>query len=144
MVEWLFSCLIINSDKLGSVAGPAIQAITGRLIFEDDLRSGGPQCFTTRWNSVRTELANSMVTPGDPWMARCREMSTLPAGYIPQRKVPYRWFFQHLGKNCIPTNMHTTVCYPKFWDWFWWGWKKSYWIFELENGEFKKFFFSNY
>ena len=32
-------------------------------------------------------LADSMVTLGEPGMARCREMSTLPAGYIPQRKV---------------------------------------------------------
>ena len=32
--------------KLGSVAGPVIQA-NGRLTFEVDLRSGGPLCFTT-------------------------------------------------------------------------------------------------
>ena len=42
-------------------------------------------------------LADSMVTLGEPGMARCREMSTLPAGYILQRKVPSRaavghWF----------------------------------------------------
>ena len=30
--------------KLGSVAGPIIQA-NGRLTFEDDLRSGGLLCF---------------------------------------------------------------------------------------------------
>ena len=42
--------------KLGSVAGPVIQA-NGRLTFEDDLRSGGLLC---------TELADSMVTPGKP------------------------------------------------------------------------------
>ena len=30
--------------KLGSVAGPVIQA-NGRLAFEDDLRSGGRLCF---------------------------------------------------------------------------------------------------
>ena len=33
--------------KLGSVAGPVIQA-NGRLTFEDDLRSGGLLCFTTQ------------------------------------------------------------------------------------------------
>ena len=50
--------LLKNSYKLGSVAGPVIQA-NGRLTFVDDLRSGG---------SVRTGLADSMVTleePGD-------------------------------------------------------------------------------
>ena len=31
---------ISNENKLGSVAGPVIQA-NGRLSFEDDLRSGG-------------------------------------------------------------------------------------------------------
>ena len=33
--------------KLGSVAGPVIQA-NGRLTFEDDLRSGGLLYFTTQ------------------------------------------------------------------------------------------------
>ena len=33
--------------KLGSVAGPIIQA-NGRLTFEDDLRSGGLLYFTTQ------------------------------------------------------------------------------------------------
>ena len=42
------------------VEGPVIQA-NGRLTFEDDLRSGGLLYFT-----VRTELADSMVTLGDP------------------------------------------------------------------------------
>jgi len=52
--------------KLGSVAaGPVIQA-NGRLTFEDDLRSGGLLYFTTQWTSVRTELADSMVTLGEP------------------------------------------------------------------------------
>ena len=35
------------SNKLGSVAGPIIQA-NGRLTFEDDLRSGGLLYFTTQ------------------------------------------------------------------------------------------------
>ena len=45
--------------------GPVIQA-NGRLTFEDDLRSGGLLCFISMNASVRTELANSMVTPGEP------------------------------------------------------------------------------
>ena len=45
--------------------GPVIQA-NGRLIFEDDLRSGGLLCFISMNASVRTELADSMVTPGEP------------------------------------------------------------------------------
>ena len=36
-----------NKNKLGSVAGPVIQA-NGRLTFEDDLRSGGLPYFTTQ------------------------------------------------------------------------------------------------
>jgi hypothetical protein len=34
--------------------------------LEDDLRSGGLLCFTTQRTSVRTELADSMVTLGEP------------------------------------------------------------------------------
>ena len=49
----------------GSVAGPVLQA-NGRLTFEDDLRSGGLLCFISMNAIVRTELADSMVTPGDP------------------------------------------------------------------------------
>ena len=45
--------------------GPVIQA-NGRLTFEDDLRSGGLLCFISINASIRTELADSMVTPGDP------------------------------------------------------------------------------
>ena len=52
-------------QELGSVAGPVIQA-NGRLTFEDDLRSGGLLCFISMNASVRTELADSMVTPGEP------------------------------------------------------------------------------
>ena len=51
--------------KLGSVAGPVIQA-NRRLTFEDDLRSGGLLCFISMNASVLTELADSMVTPGEP------------------------------------------------------------------------------
>ena len=51
--------------KLGSVASPVIQA-NGRLKVEDDLRSGCLLCFISINASVRTELANSMVIPGEP------------------------------------------------------------------------------
>ena len=37
-----------------------------RLTFENDLRSGGLAHFTAQWTSVHTELANSMVTLGEP------------------------------------------------------------------------------
>ena len=45
--------------------GPVIQA-NGRLTFEDELRSGGLLCFISINASVPTELADSMVTPGEP------------------------------------------------------------------------------
>ena len=51
--------------ELGSVAGPVIQA-NGRLTFEDDLRSGGLLSLVSMNASIRTELADSMVTPGEP------------------------------------------------------------------------------
>ena len=51
--------------KIITVTGPVIQA-SGRLIFEDDLRSGGLLCFNSMNASIRTELADSMVTPGGP------------------------------------------------------------------------------
>ena len=84
-LHWFFSSTFINIFRfivwapsiphfkvLGSirnlqagVAGPVIQA-NGRLTFEDDLRSGGLLCFILMNASVRTELADSMVTPGEP------------------------------------------------------------------------------
>mgnify|MGYP001418947778 CR=1 FL=1 len=57
--------MTICMDELGSVAGAVIQA-NGRLTIEDDLRSGGLLCFISMNASVRTELANSTVTPGEP------------------------------------------------------------------------------
>ena len=43
-----FKLTLLTIDmKLGSVTGPVIQA-NGRLTFEDDLRSGGLLCFTTK------------------------------------------------------------------------------------------------
>ena len=59
-----------RKEELGSVAGPVIQA-NGRLTFEDDLKSGGLLCFISMNVSVRTELVNSMVTPGNPGVTRC-------------------------------------------------------------------------
>ena len=53
------------NGKLGSVAGPVIQA-NGRLMFENDLRSGGLLYFTAQRTSVRTEFADSMVNMGEP------------------------------------------------------------------------------
>ena len=50
---------------LGSVADLVIQA-NGRLTFEDYLRSEGLLCFISMNSSVRTELVDSMVTPGEP------------------------------------------------------------------------------
>lgn len=58
--------------------GPVIHA-KGRLIFEDDLRSGGLH-YTVNQRTLWSLWGNQ-------GMARCREMSTLHAGYIPQRKV---------------------------------------------------------
>ena len=55
----------IPTPKLESVAGPVIQA-NGRMTFQDDLRSGGLLCFISMNASVRTELANSMGTLGEP------------------------------------------------------------------------------
>ena len=51
----------------------------GRLTFEDDLRSGGLLCFISMNASIHTELADSMVTLGEPGGGRCRKMATLPA-----------------------------------------------------------------
>ena len=60
-----FIVISFQQQKLGSVAGPVIQE-NGRLSFEDDLRSGGLLCFISMNAGVRTELADSMVTPGEP------------------------------------------------------------------------------
>ena len=54
--------MYIIPKELGSVAGPK----NGRLTFEDDLRSGVLLCYTTKRTSVRTGLADSMVTLGEP------------------------------------------------------------------------------
>ena len=56
---------LTQKPKLGSVAGPVIQA-NGRLTFEDDLMSRGLLYFTTQLTSDRTELADSIVTLGEP------------------------------------------------------------------------------
>ena len=44
---WIHKMAHKKNSKLGSVAGPEIQA-NGRLTFKDDLRSGGLLCFTTQ------------------------------------------------------------------------------------------------
>ena len=54
----------INLRSWVRLRGPVIQA-NGRLTFEDDLRSG-LLCFISMNASVRTELTDSMVTPGEP------------------------------------------------------------------------------
>ena len=58
------------------------------LTFEDDLRSGGLLYFISMNASVLTELATVWSHLGNPEVTRCQEMATLPAGYIPQHKVP--------------------------------------------------------
>ena len=62
---------------LGSASGPVIQA-NGRLIFEDDLRSGGLLCFISMNTSVHTELTDSLVTlhsdPNGPKVSKKSEM----------------------------------------------------------------------
>ena len=70
--------------------GPVIQA-NGKLTFEDDLRSGGQEvCYI----SLHSKPASALSLPtvwlhwGNLGVARCWEMATLPAGYIPQRKLP--------------------------------------------------------
>ena len=58
--------------KLGSVAGPVIQA-NGRLEFEDGLRTGVLLHCVSRWTSVRTKLGVNMDTLGEPGVARLSE-----------------------------------------------------------------------
>ena len=63
--KYFYQRVITKLIEQGSVAGPVIQA-NGRLTFEDDLMSGGLLCFISMNASVRTELADSMVTLGEP------------------------------------------------------------------------------
>ena len=59
----------LNADsteiRSNHVSGSVIQA-TERQTFDDDLRSGGLLCFISMNASVFTELADSMVTLGEP------------------------------------------------------------------------------
>ena len=64
VLSWLY--------KLGSVAGPVIQA-NGRLEFEDGLRTGVLLHCVSRWTSVRTKLGVNMDTLGEPGVARLSE-----------------------------------------------------------------------
>ena len=41
-----------------------------------------------RLNRACQQYGHTGGTRGNPGVARCREMATLPAGYIPHRKVP--------------------------------------------------------
>ena len=68
LVAVIFSRLEINyvlQQSWVCLHGPIIQS-NGRLAFKDDLRSGGLLYFISMNASVRTELADSMVTPGEP------------------------------------------------------------------------------
>ena len=64
ILVWYFPKCILHV-RWGFVAGPVSQA-NGRLSFEDDLRSGGLLYCVSQQTSVRTELADSMVTLGEP------------------------------------------------------------------------------
>ena len=50
--------------------------------------------FSSQNLSLELKPASALSLPtvwstwGNPGVARCREMATLPAGYIPQRKLP--------------------------------------------------------
>ena len=55
----------IYSQSWVRLRRPVIQ-VNGRLTFEDDLRSGGLLSFISMNASIRTELADSMVTTGEP------------------------------------------------------------------------------
>ena len=59
----------------------------GMLIFEDDLKEA---CYASLHSEPTSVLG--LTTVWSLWrktgMARCQDMSTLPAGYILQRKVP--------------------------------------------------------
>ena len=67
--------------KPGSVASPVIQA-NERLSFEDDLKSGGLlYCFTVN------QLADSMVTLGNPEMTRCQRKSNLICWIRPATQI---------------------------------------------------------
>ena len=60
-LTWLKNWIgyVYHFYQLGSVAGPVIQA-TGRLQFEDGLRTGVLLCIVTRWIGVRTKLGVNM------------------------------------------------------------------------------------
>ena len=76
----------MRGKELGSFAGPVIQKMGG---WHLRMTWGQEVCYA----SLHSEPVSALGLPtvwslwGNPGMARCREMSTLPAGYIPQRKV---------------------------------------------------------
>ena len=56
---------IVTQESWVRLCRPLTQA-NGRLIFEDDLRSGRLLGFTIQWTSICTGLDDSMVTMGEP------------------------------------------------------------------------------
>jgi hypothetical protein len=68
--------VVHNVTKLGSVAGPVIQA-NGRLSFEDDLRSGGLLTVFHSEPVSGLSLLTVWSLWGNPGMARCRRKSKL-------------------------------------------------------------------
>jgi hypothetical protein len=91
---WSANCLIEISN-IGFIYTLALQihkieAKGQRRLLNRLITWGQEVCYT----SLHSEPASALSLPtvwslwGNPGMARCREMATLPAGYIPQRKLP--------------------------------------------------------
>ena len=74
-----------NLSKLGSVAGPVIQA-NGMLSFEDD---GLEACFTVFHSEQASALSLLTVWSlwGSPGMARCRRKSNLSCWIDPAAQI---------------------------------------------------------
>ena len=76
--------LIYLTCAAGVCCGPQMGGWYLRMTWGQEV------CYT----SLHSEPASALSLPtvwslwGNPGMARCWEMATLPAGYIPQRKVP--------------------------------------------------------
>ena len=79
MLNFNFSLSIVQVSWV-RLRGPVIQA-NGRLKFEDDLKSGGLLCF------IHSEPASALGSQTQGWLGVESCTSTLPAGYIPQRKT---------------------------------------------------------
>ena len=85
--------------SLVHLRGPVIQP-NWRLTFEDDLRQ--EVCYTSLHSDPASALSSLTVWShwGNPGLARCQEMATLPTGYILQRKVPSASSSGSLG-HCV-------------------------------------------